>query len=75
MNTDNQDSARVIELFSGTLWEAEMIRSLLADAGIQSFVKNDVVTSYLYDPIQASGVKVMILESDLTEARGIVKAF
>jgi len=44
---------RIIELFSGTLWEAESIHSLLTDAGIQSFVRNTVVTSYLYDPCQA----------------------
>jgi len=75
MNKINQDNTRVIELFSGTLWEAELIHSLLTDAGIQSFVRNTVATSYLYDPIQASGVKVMILESDRTEAQGIVNAF
>ncbi len=75
MNKINQDHTQVIELFSGTLWEAELIHSMLTDAGIQSFVRNTVATSYLYDPIQASGVKVMIMESDLTEARDIVKAF
>lgn len=53
MNKINQDNTRVIELFSGTLWEAESIHSLLTDAGIQSFVRNTVVTSYLYDPCQA----------------------
>lgn len=73
MNTNNTDNTKVIELFSGTLWEAEMIHSLLTDAGIQSFVKNNVVNTYLYNPIQASGVKVMILESDLLEAQGILK--
>lgn len=69
------DNDKVIELFSGTLWEAEMIHSLLNNAGIQSFVKNNVVNSYLYNPIQASGVKVMVLESDLKEAEGILKDF
>lgn len=69
------DNDKVIELFSGTLWEAEMIHSLLNNAGIQSFVKNNVVNSYLYNPIQASGVKVMVLESDLKEAQGILKDF
>ena len=50
---------KVIELFSGTLWEAEMLRTMLADAGIECFVRNTSVTSYLYDPIQASGIKVI----------------
>ena len=72
MNSNNPDHLRVVELFSGTPWEAELIHSMLTDAGIQSFVRNTAVTSYLYDPIQASGVKVMILETDMIEAQAVI---
>jgi hypothetical protein len=65
----------VVEIFSGTSWEAEMVRSLLSDAGIASFLNNDVLGNYLIDPIMASGVKVMILESDLEEATGVVQYY
>lgn len=64
-----------IEIFSGTSWEAEMVHSLLEDAGIRSFLKNNVLGEYLYDPILASGVKVMVLESDLEAAREIVEMY
>ena len=37
VNEDN--GSRVIEVFSGTLWEAEMIKSMLEDVGIKSFLK------------------------------------
>ena len=66
----NKDS--VIEIFSGTLWESELIKSLLQDSEIDSFLKNDVINSYIYEPIYASGVKVMISCSDLEKAKEIV---
>ena len=69
MNTDND---AIIELFSGTLWEAEMVRSLLQNAEIQSFIKNSVLNDYAYDPICASAVKVIISSSDLKRAREVL---
>lgn len=62
----------IIELYSGTLWEAEMIKSLLESEEIESFIKNSVLTSYAYEPSIASGVKVMISFSDLERAQKIV---
>jgi hypothetical protein len=43
----------IIEIFSGTLWEAEMVKSLLQDAEIDSFLKNSNLNTYIYEPIQA----------------------
>lgn len=66
----NKDS--VIEIFSGTLWESEMVTTLLKDAEIESFQKNTLLNSNLYDPIYSSGVKVMILGSDFEKAKEII---
>ncbi|MCX6239785.1 MAG: DUF2007 domain-containing protein [Bacteroidia bacterium] len=66
----NKDS--VIEIFSGTLWESEMVTSLLSNAEIESFQKNTLLNSNLYDPIYSSGVKVMILSSDFKMAKEII---
>lgn len=66
----NKDS--VIEIFSGTLWESEMVTTLLRDAEIESFQKNTLLNSNLYDPIYSSGVKVMILGSDFEKAKEII---
>lgn len=65
----------IIELYSGTLWEAEMIKGLLESAGIVSFVKNNVLQSYAIEPIRSEGVKVMISNNDLESARAIVEDF
>ncbi len=67
---NNKD--RIIEVFSGTLWESEMVKSLLQDAEIESFLRNTNLNTYIYEPIQASGVKVMILSSNYEKAREIV---
>ncbi|HNS16797.1 MAG TPA: DUF2007 domain-containing protein [Bacteroidales bacterium] len=67
------NSDPVIEIFSGTSWEAEVVKSLLSDARIPSFLKNDVLGNYLLDPIMAGGVKVMILESDREAAEEVVQ--
>ncbi|HEY3390889.1 MAG TPA: DUF2007 domain-containing protein [Prolixibacteraceae bacterium] len=70
---DNKDE--IIEVFCGTLWESQMITSLLKDAEIQSFLKNSILDSYAYDPIYATSVKVMILASDFERAQEIVDSY
>jgi hypothetical protein len=66
------NSDPLVEIFSGSLWESEVIKSLLDDAGINSFLKNNVLRSYLFIPAKEGEVKVMILNSDFTEAKKIV---
>jgi len=66
-----KDNDTIIELYTGTLWESEMITSLLKEAEIQSFLKNSVLESYAYEPISAAGVKVMIFSSDYKRAKEI----
>lgn len=63
---------KIIEVFSGTLWESEMVKSLLQDSEIESFLQNTNLNTYIYEPIQAAGVKVMILSSYYEKAREIV---
>jgi hypothetical protein len=62
----------IIEIFSGALWEAQMIASLLEDAEIRTFLKNAVLQSYAYNPTYAAGVKVMINSADYEAARVII---
>ena len=64
-----------IEVFSGTNWESEMIKSLLANAEIESFLKNNILNSQMYDPIFAEGVKVIVMKSDFTQAKEVVEMY
>ena len=65
----------IIEIYSGTLWESEMITSLLKDSEIESFLRNNLLESYAYEPIYATGVKVMIFASDFEKAKEIVDSY
>jgi hypothetical protein len=65
----------IVEIFSGSLWEAELLKSLLNDQEIECFLKNSTLNSYMYEPTYSTGVKVMILQSDLENASAIVKEF
>ena len=65
----------IVEVFSGNLWEAEMIKSLLKDSEIDSFLKNVVLNAYAFEPTHAGAVQVMILSSDLDRAREIVEDY
>ncbi|MGD0341527.1 MAG: DUF2007-related protein [Bacteroidales bacterium] len=74
MARDN-NKEKIIEVFSGTLWESEMVKSLLKDAEVESYLKNSNLNTYIYEPIQAAGVKVMILSSDYEKAKEIIDAY
>jgi hypothetical protein len=63
---------RMIEIYSGTLWEAEMIKSLLESAEIDSYLRNSVLSSYAFEPIRSESVKVMISDSNLQRAQEII---
>jgi len=66
---------KIVQIYSGTLWEAEMITSLLKEEGIESFLKNSVLNSYAYNPAFSQEVKVMISSSDVEKARDIVENY
>ncbi len=67
-----------VEIFSGTMWEAEMIKSLLENAEIEAFLK-DEFTGTLAPWYTAGGgagsVKVVVSSLDFEKAREIVEEF
>ena len=69
------DNDKAVVIFSGTLWEAEMVRTLLQDAGIGSFLQNSTRNSYDISPIIAGDVKVLILNSDIDDALSIMEDY
>ena len=75
MTQSDQNKDTVVEVYSGTVWESDMIQSLLKDAGIECFLKNNLLHSYALEPFAAGGVRIMILNSDYSEARAIVEDY
>jgi hypothetical protein len=65
----------LIEIFSGSLWEANLLKTILNDREIECFIKNSILNTYCFEPTYSAGVKVMILESDYEKAAVIVNEF
>ena len=41
----NMDNNKLVEVFSGTQWEATMIKNLLENEQIESFLKNEIMAN------------------------------
>lgn len=67
-----------IEVFAGTNLQASMLKSMLDDAGVYSFLKDEIsgtLTPWQTDPGSAGSVKVIVANRDLDEARAVVDKF
>jgi len=65
---------KLIEIFDGNLFQAQMVKNLLENEGIESFLKDEIIAR---SPIYRGegGVRVMISESDYDKARLIVNEY
>lgn len=67
-----------VEIFSGTIWQAEMVKSLLENADIETFLKDEntgTLAPWYTAPGGAGSVKVVVSSSDFDKARLIVEEY
>lgn len=67
-----------VEVFAGTTLQAGFVKSLLEDAGITTFLKDEFVgtlTPWWTDGGGAGAVKVLVPDMDTEKAREIVKSY
>jgi hypothetical protein len=67
-----------VVVFTGTAWQAGMVKSLLENAGIEAFVLEHASATYNPGwnlPGEAGSVRVMISDLNLEEARPIVEEY
>ena len=67
-----------VEIFSGTIWEAELVRSLLEDSEIETFLRDEntgAMAPWYTAGGGAGAVKVIVSNLDEEKAREIVAAF
>ncbi|MFA5848664.1 MAG: DUF2007 domain-containing protein [Bacteroidales bacterium] len=69
------ENDKIIEIFSGTVWECEMVKSLLENEGIECFFRNYLGTSYGYIPTSAESVRIMISGSNYEKAKIVVDSY
>ncbi|MGF1586569.1 MAG: DUF2007 domain-containing protein [Bacteroidales bacterium] len=61
-------------IFEGNLFQSQMVKNLLENEGIESFLKDEIIArSPIYK--SGSGVSVMISELDYDKARVVVDEY
>lgn len=74
---DNNE-IKPVEVYAGSQWEASMVKSLLENANIEAFLKDELMgTLYPWytSPGGANPVKVFVSSQDLDKAMQVVKEY
>jgi len=72
------DSATPVEIFSGTAWEAALLKSLLENAEIETFLKDEIRGTMIPWHVSPGGVdpvKVVVSSKDAEMALQVVREF
>lgn len=75
--TDNRD-IEPVEVFAGTIWQAELLKSILEDSGIDAFLRDEnlgTLAPWYASPGGAGSVKVIVSSLDVEKASLIVENF
>jgi len=66
---------KIVEVFEGNLFQAQMVKNLIENDGIESFLKDELVGTR--NPVwrPGSGVRVMVSDLDYDRARLIADEF
>ena len=67
-----EDYSKSVEVFSGSPWEAEIIKGLLETSGIRCVVKDGILGTLA--PYIAPAVSILVLEDDYEAATEIIRA-
>lgn len=67
------ETGKIIDLYRGDLWECQLLESILLDAGIDCFLRNNVRTPYGPIASLAAAVIVMIKQEDESRANALLQ--
>lgn len=71
--TKEEDNSKSIEVFSGSPWEAEIIKGLLENGGIKCVIKDGILGTLA--PYIAPAVSVLVVDSQYEAAKEIIKSY
>lgn len=69
-----EDKSKLIEVFKGSLWEAQLVKSLLGNNDIKSTLKDGMVVNVVL-PDTAIDVAVLVNEANYETAMEVVRAY
>lgn len=68
----DEDDSKAIEVFSGSPWEAELIKGLLESSNIRSVIKDGIMGTLA--PYIAPSVSVLVTEDEYEAATEIIRS-
>ncbi|MBQ8501185.1 MAG: DUF2007 domain-containing protein [Bacteroides sp.] len=69
-----EDKSKLIDVFRGTVWEADLLKSMLNDNDIDAVTKDSMVVN-LALPATAVEVSVLVNESQYEPAMEVVRQY
>jgi hypothetical protein len=70
-----KQNIKIIEVFSGSSWEAGMVKNLLENAGINAFLKDEIIGTRSAVWVPTGGVRVVISNFDYDRAKLVVEEY
>lgn len=69
-----EDKSKIVEVFAGLPWEAELVKSLLENNSIEAATKDGMVVNVVL-PDTAVDVSVLVNEKDYEAAMEVVREY
>lgn len=69
-----EDKTKLIEVFKGSLWEAELVKSLLEKNDIEAVTKDGMVVNIVL-PVTAIDVAVLVNEENYESSMEVVREY
>lgn len=69
-----EDKSRLIEVFKGSLWKAELVKSLIESNNINAVLKDGMLVNVVL-PETAIDVAVLVNETDYEAAMEVVREY
>ncbi|HBO05595.1 MULTISPECIES: DUF2007-related protein [Bacteroides] len=69
-----EDKSKLIEVFQGSLWEAQLVKSLLENNDIESTLKDGMVVNIVL-PETAVDIAVLVNEANYEAAMEVVREY
>lgn len=67
-----EDKSKLVEVFHGSLWEAELVKGLLHDRGVDADTQNGLLVNNTL-PESAIEVSVVVNETDYEAAMEVIR--